>query len=263
MRSTHGPTRLVLCLLAACVAATPDRGLAQTQDHQYSTADIETGARLYSGQCALCHGPNGDQVADVNLRRGQFRRASSDEELRRIISVGIPGTGMPPFKFQPAELDGIIAFIRAGFDPSGVAVKVGDATRGQTLFAGKGACATCHRVNGIGPRVAPDLSDIGAVRTPATLHRSLVEPSEAMLPINRPLRVVTRDGKTIRGRRLNEDTFTVQLIDEQERLVSLTKADLREYWLGIDSTMPPATKTLTGDEIADVISYLLSLRGVQ
>ena len=48
-----------------------------------------------------------------------------------------------------------------------------------------------------------------------------------MLPINRPVRAVTQDGRTIRGRRLNEDTYTVQLIDEQERLVSLVKADLQ------------------------------------
>ena len=105
---------------------------------------------------------------------------------------------------------------------------------GRRLFEGKGGCATCHRVNGKGPRVAPDLSDIGAIRTPAALQRSLLDPTSAMLPINRPVRVVTRDGRTIRGRRLNEDTYTVQLIDEQERLVSLVKADLREYELGSD-----------------------------
>ena len=55
-----------------------------------------------------------------------------------------------------------------------------------------------------------------------------------MLPINRPVRIVTRDGKTIRGRRLNEDTYTVQMIDDQERLVSLVKADLREFEVSDD-----------------------------
>jgi putative heme-binding domain-containing protein len=129
------------------------------------------------------------------------------------------------------------------------------------FFEGKGGCATCHRVNGQGPRVAPDLSDIGAVRSPSALQRSLVEPTKGMLPINRPVRAVTRDGRTIRGRRLNEDTFTVQLIDEQERLVSLAKADLREYELGTTSPMPPATKRLATAEVADVVAYLLTLTG--
>ena len=82
-----------------------------------------------------------------------------------------------------------------------------------------------------------------------------------MLPINRPVRAVTRGGTTVRGRRLNEDTYTVQLIDDSERLVSLVKADLREYELGKTSPMPPATKVLNAEEIADVLAYLLSLKG--
>jgi putative heme-binding domain-containing protein len=168
---------------------------------------------------------------------------------------------MPAFKLQPSEVDGLIAFIRAGLDVSGTAVKVGHAKRGQALFEGKGACVTCHRVDGKGPRLAPDLSDIGAIRTPAALQRSLLEPTKAMLPINRPVRAVTRDGRTIRGRRLNEDTFTIQLIDEQERLVSLVKADLREYELATSSPMPAMAGKLTDEELADLVGYLLSLKG--
>jgi putative heme-binding domain-containing protein len=155
----------------------------------------------------------------------------------------------------------VIAFIRAGFDPSGTAVKVGDPARGRLLFSAKGNCAACHRVNGVGPRTAPDLSDVGAIRTPAALQRSLLDPSSGMLPINRPVRAVTRDGVTIRGRRLNEDTFTVQLIDDKERLISLIKADLREYEIGRTSPMPSAAKTMTGDEISDLVAYLLTLKG--
>jgi cytochrome c oxidase cbb3-type subunit 3 len=233
---------------------------AQTGDHQYTTQDIEVGSRLYSGQCSPCHGPNGDTVSGINLRRGQFRSPLSDDDLRRTITTGVPGAGMPPFTFQAAELDGLVAFIRAGFDIGGMAVKVGDARRGQALFEGKGACATCHRVDGKGPRVAPDLSEVGAIRSPAQLFRSLTEPTSQMMPINRPVRIVTRDGRTIRGRRLNEDTYTVQLIDDQERLLSLDKADIRELEVGRSSPMPPATM-LAGDDLADMIAYLLSLRG--
>ena len=49
---------------------------------------------------------------------------------------------------------------------------------------------------------------------------------------NRPVRIVTKDGKTINGRRLNEDTFTVQIIDDQERMLSLAKSDFRDgaWW---------------------------------
>ena len=262
MRHFH---RLAFLLTGALglLGATSTRAAAQpSADHQYTTTDIEAGSRLYANQCSLCHGPNGDAINGVDLRRGVFRRSVSDEDLSRVITGGIAAAGMPGFKFQPAELTSVLAFIRAGFDPSGTAVKVGDPGRGRTLFAGKANCASCHRVNGVGPRTAPELSDIGAVRTPAALQRALLDPTSAMLPINRPVRAVTRDGKTIRGRRLNEDTYTVQLIDDQERLVSLIKADLREYELGKVSPMPSASKLVSAEELSDVVAYLLTLKGL-
>jgi len=80
------------------------------------------------------------------------------------------------------------------------------------------------------------------------------------MPINRPVRAVTRDGTVINGRRLNEDTYTVQLLDDQERLVALTKADLREFTILTTSPMP-AQKNMTPDELADLVAYLLTLKG--
>ena len=105
------------------------------------------------------------------------------------------------------------------------------------------------------------LSDIGVARSAGSLLRSLTDPNSQMMPINRPVRIVTRDGRTINGRRLNEDTYTVQLIDDQEKLVSLTKADLREFTILTVSPMPSYRDRLTPDEIADVVAYLLSLKG--
>jgi putative heme-binding domain-containing protein len=176
-----------------------------------------------------------------------------------VINNGVPDAGMPGFKLQGSDVTALIAFIRAGFDVSGAAVKIGDPSRGKALFAGKAACATCHRINGVGPRTAPDLSDIGASRTAATLQRSLLDPSSAMWPINRPVRITTRDGKTYRGRRLNEDTYTVQIIDDQERLLTFIKSDLREFEVSTKSTMPPATM-LSSEELSDVVAYLLTLK---
>lgn len=261
MRALHCLLRAAAGVALLSVTA-PLASAQSSADHQYTSADIEAGSRLYSNQCALCHGANGDGVNGVDLRRGVFRRSVSDDDLSGVITNGIAAVGMPSFKFQPAELTAVLAFIRAGFDPAGTAVRIGHPERGKTLFSGKGGCATCHRVNGVGPRTAPDLSDVGAVRTPAALQRSLLNPTSAMLPINRPVRAVTKDGRTIQGRRLNEDTYTVQLIDDRERLVSLVKADLKTYELGKVSPMPAASQALSTDEIADVLAYLLTLKGL-
>lgn len=255
-----GPS--ISCFLVLLAIASGS-GLAQSRvaDHQYTTADIRAGARLYRTECALCHLSNGDGVDGIDLRLGRFRRVMSDDDLRESIRAGNPDAGMPAFPLHADELDRLVAFIRAGFDPSGVVVNLGDAKAGESLFAGKGSCAECHRVNGRGPRTAPDLSDIGATRTPAALQRKLLDPSSAMMPINRPVRIVTRDGVTIHGRRLNEDTYSVQLIDSRERLVSLNKADIVEYEIAMTSLMPEAP--LTDVELADVIAYLLTLRGLE
>jgi cytochrome c oxidase cbb3-type subunit III len=237
--------------------------VAAQVDHpgQYTQAEIDTGARVYNAQCGVCHGMNGDQVSGIDLRRGQFRRASSDEDLARVITNGVPGTGMPPFALQAPELTGVIAFIRAGFDVAARPVKIGNAARGQAVFEGKGACLTCHRVNGRGPRVAPDLSDVGVARRADAIHGSIVDPSSRMMPINRPVRIVMKDGTTITGRRLNEDTYTVQVIDEKEQLRSIAKSDTRSYVVETKSTMPSYATRLTADEIADLVAYLLTLKG--
>src|SRR5712691_5989304 len=78
--------------------------LAQEHAGQYAQADIQYGSAIYAAQCTPCHGPGGDGIAGVNLRSGRFRRASTDDELRGVITTGISGTGMPAFKFDPSEI---------------------------------------------------------------------------------------------------------------------------------------------------------------
>jgi putative heme-binding domain-containing protein len=227
---------------------------------EYAQADIQYGATIYSTQCTQCHGPTGDQVAGVDLRSGRFRNAASDDDLRRIVTLGIPGTSMPGRRLDAAEITGIIAFVRNMRDFNAGSVMIGDRERGRAKFE-DAKCATCHQVNGVGSHLAPDLSEIGRSRPAGVLQQSLLDPTSRMMPINRPIRIVTKDGKTISGRRLNEDTFTVQLIDDQERLLSLSKADLREYTILKTSTMPSYKDKLSAQEMADLLAYLVSLKG--
>lgn len=239
--------------------------MAQGQDRApvYYPADIQYGAQIFATQCTACHGTSGDLIPGVNFRAGIFKRVVSDNDLRATITTGVPGTEMRPFAFGASELTGIVSYLRNmnSFDAKGSVI--GNAARGQALFQGAGNCTSCHAINGKGPRVAPDLGDIGVLRTADLLHRKLVDPAGNLLPVNRSVRAVTKDGKTINGRRLNEDTYTVQLIDEQEHLVSLTKADLREFTVLKTTSMPSYKDKFSAQELADVEAYLLSLRGVK
>ena len=238
---------------------------AQGQDRapEYYKADIQYGAQIFASQCTACHGTSGDLIPGVNFRAGVFKRVVSDNDLRATITTGVPGTEMRPFTFGASELTGIVSYLRNMNSSDAKNAMIGNAGRGKELFSGAGNCATCHAINGKGPRVAPDLGDVGAVRTADLLHRKLVDPADNLLPVNRSVRAVTKDGKTINGRRLNEDTYSVQLVDEQEHLVSLTKSDLREFTVLKTTPMPSYKDKFNAQELADIEAYLLSLKGVK
>jgi putative heme-binding domain-containing protein len=229
----------------------------------YAPADIRYGAQIYAAQCTPCHGVSGNQINGVDFGSGQLRRAPTDFDLRSIVTTGIASTAMPPFKFDASELAGIIAYIRNFRDYDASGETIGDRDRGKAWFEGAGGCANCHRVYGKGPRFAPDLSDIGSIRSADYLQRTLLDPASSMLPVNRSVRIVTRDSKLINGRRLNEDTYSVQIIDDQEHLLSLYKADLREFTVLTTTTMPSYKDKASAQEQADVIAYLLSLKGLR
>jgi cytochrome c oxidase cbb3-type subunit III len=237
------------------------RAEAQAHAGQYEQPDIEYGARLYSGHCITCHGERGDSIPGVSLGGGRFKRAASDRDLTTIIRDGVAGTAMAPSGYSDPEIAALVAYLRNMTRADLDAASIGDVARGRELFFGKGDCNRCHRVGADGPRVAPDLSSVGTLRTAATLQRALADPDDALIPINRPVRAVLRDGTVVTGRRLNEDTHTVQLIDEREQLVSLDKAALREYSVTTEAKMPSYENVLDDAERADLVAYLLSLKG--
>jgi putative heme-binding domain-containing protein len=138
--------------------------------------------------------------------------------------------------------------------------QAGDASRGRTLVESSG-CFDCHRIGDRGLRLGPDLSDIGGRRTPERLQQALVAPDEEVLPENRFVRLVTREGATVTGKLLNQDAFSVQLINPKEELKTYPKAGLREYTVVDKGLMPSVQGKLTEQQVADVVAYLGSLKG--
>src|SRR6185295_16750480 len=123
----------VAVALAAHLAA---QNAPQNPAGEYTRADIEAGSRVYA-QCVGCHGANGDQIPNVDLRRGQFPTVVSDADLVRLLATGKPGSGMPSFPMlRTDEVTALIAYIRSGFDAMGAAIKIGDPARGEALFSG-------------------------------------------------------------------------------------------------------------------------------
>ena len=222
-------------------------------------ARLDLGAKVYGSLCTTCHGPSGDLVGGVNLSTGQFKRAANDLDVMNTILQGVPGTAMPANNLGNADLLAVVAYIKVMKDYGARKVAVGDTAKGKTVFENTGACLSCHRVNNVGSYLAPDLSEIGGARSAAMLEDTLMDPVSNARPGNRSIRAVTKAGAVVTGRRLNEDTWSVQIVDSNQKLVSLWKPDLKEYTV-IKSTMPSYNGKLTGEQRADLIAYLLSLR---
>jgi putative heme-binding domain-containing protein len=234
------------------------------QDHGVTPEMIQRGGQIYQGNCINCHGPDGDSVSGVNLASGAFRKARTDQDLIDIVRKGIPGTPMPPGNFSDEQAGVIVAYLHSMATAPRSRISTanpGDPARGRAIFEGKGNCLNCHRVQGSGAFRGPELGAIGASRRRADLEVSLLDPSAEIRQDNRTLRAVMKDGTTIAGNLLNQDTYTLQLLDTRGKLVSLTKANLRDFEILNTSPMPSYKDKLSAQEISDVISYLGTLRG--
>jgi cytochrome c oxidase cbb3-type subunit III len=247
--------RLFCCLLlaAGCLLA----------QHSFTPIDVEDGGRLYRANCSICHGAEGNEVAGIDLGHNKFRRAKDDDDIAEIIRTGIPGTAMPPNNFSDFQALTIVAFLRSIAAATAASTLGGDAGRGKAIYDGKGACATCHRIRGDGARTGPDLSDIGNRRLAGELQRALIETNAEAPEQNRHFRGVTKDGATISGTLLNEDKYSVQILDAKDRLVSIERRNLRESSIVEKGMMPSYKDKLTSNELADLVSYLVSLKSVE
>jgi putative heme-binding domain-containing protein len=233
---------------------------SQEMQQNYQQFEIDRGATLYSSNCEECHA-DGTGVPGVNLRTGQFPSGSSDDDIINAIRNGIPGTVMPPHDFSAPDLAALLAYIRFLARDQSAPVKLGDPQKGEALFQSNG-CLNCHRVGDKGSYTALNLSDTGTLHPPSYLERVLLDPDSSLAsdPGSRLVRAVTLQGKVVTGRRLNEDTFTIQLMDSQQNLVSLDKSDLRSLTIVEESPMPALKEKLTSDQLSDLVAYLASLK---
>jgi len=224
--------------------------------------DVARGGRLYVGHCALCHGIEGTGGRGPRLNQPELRRVAGNTELFGVIRNGLEGTEMPGFwQMTEREVWQVAGYVRS-LGRSAVVELPGDAARGRALYENAGGCAACHIVRGRGGSSGPDLSAVGARRSPAYLREALTDPGAAVPVGYLVARVTIRDGREVRGVRLNEDTFTIQLRDAAGRLHSFRKLELRDLRRepGV-STMPGYATKLTAPEIEDLVAYMATLRG--
>ena len=261
---------VVVCLTLLC-AAQEQNPLARDPNA------AKAGEYEFRINCALCHGlgaRGGGRGPD--LTRAQKKHTHNDAEMFQVISNGIPGTAMPAngtngqgVGMTDTEIWQIIAYIRSQ-EAKTAAKSSGDAARGKELFFGDANCSMCHMVNGKGGRLGPDLSGVGGSRTRASMIDSIRNPSRRLawglteatkeFPQEyETITVVTADGTEIRGVAMNEDAFTVQLMDQGEHIHLLEKDKLKSFQKTRESIMPKyEADSLSDRQIDDIIAFLAS-----
>lgn len=220
--------------------------------------DRGRGATFFFSQCASCHGADAKGGATgPSLATGSFRHASSDEGLFQIITKGVPGTAMPGFSLNGREIWQIVAHIRSLSGSKGTAP--GNASAGRALFDSKG-CLGCHTMRGAGADRGVDLTFAASRLSTGELRQSILDPSSEVAPEYWMWQAKTRDGRTLTGRRMNEDTFSVQVLLATGTLESLPKSSLQQQTLERRSPMPAFRGKLSEAELNDLVAYLSSPR---
>ena len=252
----------LLFLTTAPVAVHAQPREEATADNVFTgTLDVRMGQRVFRQQCGRCHGRDGaGGELGPDLTEG-FRSASTDAGLFKIVREGIPNTQMIGISRRSTDQSVwmVVSYLNSLNNTADVDLP-GSATTGQQLFAGKGNCSSCHMVNGDGGRRGPDLSRVGGRLEPDELVSALRTPDEDVAPRWWTLRVTQENGSVVEGLRMNEDTFSMRLMDENEDLWSFSKSGVRSYDRVKTSTMPSVDGVLTDGEVDDLIAYLYSLR---
>jgi cytochrome c oxidase cbb3-type subunit III len=266
-----------VCVMLALAASS----LHAADDHNPLANDpkaAKAGEYEFRINCALCHGlgaHGGGRGPD--LTRAQKKHVHSDAEMFQVISNGIPGTVMPAngtngqgVGMTDEEIWQIITYIRS-VEVKAPAKPSGSAAHGKELFYGDANCSLCHMVEGKGGRVGPDLTSVGGSRTRAAIIDSVRNPSRRLawgltestkeFPQEyETITVVTADGKEIKGVALNEDNFSVQMMDSSEQIHLFEKDKLRSFKKSRESLMPPyKPDTLSDKDLEDIVAYLVTV----
>ncbi len=270
---TYGSLVLPVFLLAALAL-----GAQNKNPYAGDAKAAKLGESQFRANCAFCHGlgaRGGGRGPD--LTRAQKRHGNTDADLFRTINEGVPGTAMPPngatqqgVGMTEEEIWQVISYIRS-VEKNADAAVLGNAAHGKELFYGTAGCSTCHMVQGRGGRLGPDLSTTGSARSTEYIVESVRNPnrrlaqgiSEAMKEFSQEYetaKVETSDGTKYVGVVLNEDNFTLQMMDTRENLRLFEKSKLRSFEKTRESLMPIYDqKTLSDKDLQDVLAYLLAV----
>lgn len=277
MRRALAIAALLLTVTAADAQRRPAADNGSRNPFTGNQAAIEEGRGLFNSTCTACHGANGaaGEFGPGLAIPGRSYARTTDSQIFDAIQHGIPGTPMPAHqgKLTDDQIWKIAAYVRGLRGTAIDAPSPGNVANGEAIFWGKGQCGTCHMVSGRGSIIGPDLSQLASLRKTNSIIDALTKEQHRVygpggaqphlltpLPVWPVVRIVTADGKTIRGLLRNEDSFSLQVMGLDEKLYLLDRARLKSVVREPKSLMPTDyDKRLSKSEFDDLVAYLTRL----
>ncbi len=233
----------------------------------YSQDTLDNGKKVYTGNCAFCHGGNakgGESGPDL-LRSVIVLHDEDGKDIGAFIHVGRPEKGMPKFNLPDAQVADLAAFLNDSVRAAAqrgtykiLDILVGDPKAGEAYFNGAGRCASCHSVTG-------DLAHMGSKLDAVDVQQKFVMPRERRGGDSKTavtVKVTLPDGKVAEGILGHIDDFSV----------SLTSKDGKEQRFARDGDVPkvelhdplqPHIDLLaqyTDTDIHNLTAYLVTLK---
>jgi len=255
-----------VCSAVAAMSFVFLANLAQAQGVNPLESDpraAQAGGAIFRAQCATCHGADArgiDSIDAPDLTLIWARQTTTDTSVFETIKEGVTGSIMPPHQNPDPEIWMTVSYLRSIAVRGTNETVMGNADRGRNMFIEN--CSRCHRVDGTGGSLGPDLSTITGRRSLASLVNSLREPSSSIGRRFKPVSLTTATNERVQGTVKSEDAFSVQLMDSEQVLRAFNKTELIQFTREADSLMPVfAESVLTEADVNDILSYLQSRRG--
>jgi cytochrome c oxidase cbb3-type subunit III len=263
---------LVTCTTGSMIAQRRGGGAGPANPFLGNAQAVREGETLYAQHCTTCHGSGGGggEIGPAIVSSERAALGVNDAQTFNTIKNGVQGTPMAPQKLSDEEIWKITTYIHA---LRGTAIDnplPGDVAHGEQVFWGKAQCGTCHMLAGKGGLTAPDLTNIAGIRKSTTMtaaltkaqhheygsggaHLATLPPDDRYLPVH----VTTADGKVIDGVLLNEDSYSIQMMGNDQQLHLFDRTKLRRVVIDSKSLMPTDyDKRLTADEFKDLMAFL-------
>jgi putative membrane-bound dehydrogenase-like protein len=136
------------------------------------------------------------------------------------------------------------------------------ADRGRDVFFSKKVgCYSCHKLDGQGGSVGPDLSQIGRIRDPRSLLEAVVFPSSTIVPDYRQFVIATRAGVVHTGMIVRDDADAIYLRTAELAEIRVGRGEIEGMKESAISIMPQGLeKTMSPQELSDLLEFLYQRR---